>query len=73
MPDYPFIENTQMDIHVCICYINEPWMSIRVFLNEWIFRQGYYHGYFNPGVRMNKNLSGKVAVSLRCQGPPLYP
>jgi len=27
-----------------LCYINEPWMSIGVFLIEWIFRHGYFHG-----------------------------
>jgi len=27
---------------MCLCYIHEPWMSIRVFSSEWIFRHGYY-------------------------------
>jgi len=26
-------------------HVNAPRMSIRVFLSEWIFRQGYYHGF----------------------------
>jgi len=26
-------------------YVYEAWMSIRVFLGEWIFRHGYYHGH----------------------------
>ena len=43
MPNYPFIENTQMDI---LCYIHDPWMSIRIFLNERIFRHCMD---FNPG------------------------
>jgi len=25
-------------------YIHEPWIFIRIFLSEWIFRHGYYHG-----------------------------
>jgi len=39
-------------ISMRLCYIYKPWMSIQVFLSEWIFRHGYYratlHGYFNP-------------------------
>ena len=30
---------------MCLCCIHEPLMSNRVFLNEWIFQQGYYHGH----------------------------
>jgi len=40
-------------VSMCLCYIHEPWMSIRVFLSEYIFRHGYYHGhcigYYNLG------------------------
>jgi len=32
-------------ISMSLCYIHEPWMSIRVFLSEWIFRHGYYNRY----------------------------
>ena len=32
-------------IFMRLCYIDEPWMSIRVFLSEWIFRHGYYYGH----------------------------
>jgi len=55
---YPFIENTQW-ISMCLCYIHEPWMSIRVFLDEWIFRHEYYHGHCmdtstrGPGVHID--------------------
>jgi len=30
---------------VCLFHVHAPWMSIRVFLSEWIFRHGYYHGF----------------------------
>jgi len=32
-------------MYMCPCYVHAPWMSIRVFSNEWIFRLGYYHGH----------------------------
>jgi len=28
-----------------MCLRYKPWMSIRVFLSEWIFWHGYYHGH----------------------------
>ena len=40
MQNYQFVGNTQMDIHVSI-YIHETWMSIRVFLSEWVLRHRY--------------------------------
>ena len=45
MPNNPFIGNLLYWISMCLCYIQEPWTSIRVFLSEWIFRHGYYHGH----------------------------
>jgi len=42
---------------MCLCYIHEPWMSLRVFLSDWIFRHEYIpwklHGYFNPGIHQS--------------------
>jgi len=31
--------------YTCVCYSHESWISIRVFLIEWIFLAEYYHGH----------------------------
>jgi len=37
--------------------MHEPWMSIQIFLGEWIFQHGYYHGHC-----MDTSTRGKVAI-----------
>jgi len=38
-------------------------MSIRVFLSEWIFRYGYYHGHYMD----TSTRGGGAAGDVRCQ------
>ena len=43
----------------CLCYIHEPWLSIREFLNEWIFQHGFYMDA--------RDTSSRVWADLNCR------